>query len=208
LRITSNGAAVLGACLVALISGCGGGDDGKASTTATSATDAQTTATTATTSIPASSDSTKTPQAALQKLWHQLQIGSVPTAALSYDRRISARLGSSTLVGALRVIAQQYAQGPPVIDKITVTPLGALVEVHRDLKESKKKQLASYLVRKPKGRTTWVVAYDSSLANGIMVYVRDKEQRKINSNAKNPSPRAIQRAKALVSQYDALFAPQ
>jgi hypothetical protein len=213
MELTWSRAAMACVCAV-LIAGCGGSkNDSKtsASTAATTATGSSTTSTSGQTStVPASTDSTTTPEGALKKLWHQLQIGSIPTAARSYDSRIASRLGSRILIGGLRNISGQFAKNTPTIERMTDTSVGKLIEVSRPvlIKKKPSKLSFSYLLRKPPGKKGYVVAYDSQLAQGIMSYVRDSEQRKIDAGAKKPSPLAIQRAKSAVGKYDELFAPR
>jgi hypothetical protein len=180
----------------AIAAGCGGGSTEPTSTTT------KTTEEDAGRPLNASG-----PQATVKELSDLLQSNAVPTAVLLYDRRIPAAIGRSRLVAALRQVQGSYTQLKLTVRGVRNTSGGTVVLARRTAPKAKVGELpldGSYVL--VKRGSEWRIAYDSFLSNVLIGIGRDEAQRRINPNAKKPSPRAVQSGLALQRRFDAVAA--
>jgi hypothetical protein len=110
-------------------------------------------------------------------------------------------VGTANLMNIFQ--AQKAAfQGEPHIRRVQQTKLGTLVLVRSNPPGPQPAGNSSYLLRKVGGE--WVVAYDSSLADGVASLVTTAAQNRINRRATQPSAKAIAAGKRAARRLRAL----
>ncbi len=117
--------------------------------------------------------------------------GAGPALLPFYDSRISHRIGSENMVGALQVMTAITATTRPVVTRSRKTRAGELVVV-RLLRTDGSDSRYSFLLRRD-GRS-WKIAYDSLMLQGLQSYVTTRESRnsgKPSSEATRAAARAV-----------------
>src|SRR5215218_9609820 len=171
----ARGALVTVAVAAMLASGCGG----SSSKTRTGQTEA-----------PPKVIRAGSPQAALQRLWRLIAVGS-PAAVTIYDPAFVEGAGRSRLLAALANQRGPIAAGKPRVVGQRTTPLGTEVVV-RQTRSKGPAQQNVYLLHRSGG--DWLVTYDGMLLEPLVAQASHaaivRAQRPSKSSRKQPAPAA------------------
>jgi len=129
--------------------------------------------------------------AVVLSLVEDLRDGAGPALLPFYDSRISHRIGTANMIGALQVMTAITATTRPVVTRSRRTRAGELVVV-RLLRTEGSDSRYSFLLRRD-GRS-WKIAYDSLMLQGLQSYVTSRESRdagKPSSEATRAAARAV-----------------
>jgi len=113
------------------------------------------------------------PGAAVLELWRYVQVGAIPAAVFSYDRRVRRGVGPAYLAGALQTQQPVAARLTPEVVLQDKTPRGTLVVVNATGEDVVSRQI-SYILRRD-GKQ-WKILYDTLLEKAIPEYVQQRAQ--------------------------------
>jgi len=177
-------AALSGAALA--VTGCASDQEKAATdkaplTTATDANDS------AQTTVGSDLEKTRSAGATALTFIRDVRDGAGPVLLPAYDSRITQRIGTSNMIGALESVRQAVQQTTPGVARQRSAMSGELVTL-RLRREEGKNIMSSFLLRRQGGK--WIIAYDSLLAEGLRAYVQTD---RANDPAK-PSTAAVKAA--------------
>jgi hypothetical protein len=125
--------------------------------------------------------------------WQELQFGSWRGAAMSYDPRLRAMIGSETLIGSLETVASFYRAVKPALVRVQTTSYGTTEVSYLGSRSGSPPDLETIEWLRVGG--TWRIEWDSYLNEGLMVYAEQAEQEHIDPAAQVLAPRSVQAGK-------------
>ena len=132
------------------------------------------------------------PASVVMTFIQDLRDGAGPALLPFYDSRISHRIGSENMIGALQVMTAITGTTQPVVTRSHSTRAGELVVV-RLLRTEGSDSRYSFLLRRDDRE--WKIAYDSLMVQGLQSYVTSRE----SGSAAKPSPEATRAAARAVA---------
>jgi hypothetical protein len=188
-RSTISAAAFL--CVLGIATGCGGGDSGVEPVTKPMAARPSAEARRAV-ADPGSAASV------VIRYWQSIQREALPLSLSLYAPRVVDAVGLSNFAGMLA--AQRATVRDVRLNIVGIqTAAGGRLVTAEALPETGAKVDHSFFLRKQGNR--WRVLYDTVAAAAIRPYVQDQIQRAINSNAAQPSTRAVQAGDRALDAY-------
>jgi hypothetical protein len=129
--------------------------------------------------------------------WRYVGKGALPAAHGLYDEEVAATVGED-LAGAL---AQQQATAAASFLRIydVESAGGGMVVLAETLPENGPKMQWSFFLKRTEAR--WRIVYDTFTAAALSYYVQQEVQRRIDPNAKSPSPGALNAADRALAEF-------
>jgi hypothetical protein len=132
-------------------------------------------------------------QHAFFSYWQKLQFDSWRGAAVSYDPRLRAMLGSETLIASLETLASFYRAVKPVLARVQTTNYGTTELSYVGSRSGSPPDLETIEWLRVGG--TWRIEWDSFLNEGLIVYAEQAEQEHIDPASQVLAPQSVQAGK-------------